>query len=145
MGDGYRLTPVRDERARQQRMRENDLAAAVGDARATQEAVDAARATVQRARDVIAAADRARAAQLAAGATTHAVALSERHLTRLRRDLDGALDALARATASHAGQVAATDAARSRLTLARADKEIIERHFARWRTERAKLAERRED
>ena len=145
MGDGYRLGPVRDERARQQRIREGDLAAAVGDARATQATVDAARAVAERARDAIAAARSARDAQLAAGAKTHEIALSERHLTRLVRNLDGAQDALARALASHRGQVAAIDAARNRLVLARADKEIIERHFARWRTERTKLAERRED
>jgi hypothetical protein len=31
------------------------------------------------------------------------------------------------------------------LARARADREVIERHFERWRTERKKLLDRRED
>lgn len=145
MSDGYRLGPVRDQRARQQRVREGDLAGAVGDARASQAAVDTARAHAQQIREAIDAAREQRDATLAAGATTHVLALADRHLARLLRDHDAALDALARATAAHAGRLEAVDAARGRLALARADKEIIERHFARWRAEKAKLAERRED
>jgi hypothetical protein len=35
--------------------------------------------------------------------------------------------------------------ARGRLALARASRELIERHFARWRDQQRKLAERRAD
>ena len=37
------------------------------------------------------------------------------------------------------------DEARQKLILARAEREVIERHFARWRDERRKQIERRED
>ncbi|HEY4180393.1 MAG TPA: hypothetical protein VGM90_26300 [Kofleriaceae bacterium] len=139
---GYRLAPVRDVRAREQRVREGNLAAAVGDARTTQAVVDAAASRAQAARDAI---DAARSRLASDGTTAQRVALAERHLARLRRDRDAALDALARAEAAHTGQLAVVDSERQRLVRARADKELIERHFARWRAEKAKLAERRED
>ncbi|HEY4057676.1 MAG TPA: hypothetical protein VGM39_13770 [Kofleriaceae bacterium] len=137
----YRLSPVRDLRAREQRVREGNLAAAVGDARATQAVVDEAAERAQAARDAI---DAARI-RLTDGMTAQQVARAEVHLARLRRDRDAALDAVARAEAVHAGQIAEVDSARQRLVRARAEKELIERHFARWRADRAKLAERRED
>jgi hypothetical protein len=37
------------------------------------------------------------------------------------------------------------DVARRTLVRARADRELIDRHFARWREARRKQAERRED
>ena len=141
-GKAYRLTPVRDLRAREQRVREGNLAAAVGDARATQAVVDAAADRARAARDAI---DAARSRLATDGATAQRVALAERHLAKLRRDRDAALDALARAEAAHSGQIAVVDSERQRLVRARAEKELIERHFARWRADRAKLADRRED
>ena len=144
-GDGYRLAPVRDVRARQQRVREGDLAGAVGDARSARTALDAATVQVNAARAAIEDAREQLAARLAHGATSAAILRAERHLARLRRDLEGVLAAQARADAAHRGQLAEVDAARERLTVARAEKELIERHFARWRQERTKLADRRED
>ncbi len=82
---------------------------------------------------------------VARGTTSALLARAEQFIVRTRRDLEAALDAHARAEASHRGQLDAVDSARGRLGRARADKEVIERHFARWRTEKARLAERRED
>jgi hypothetical protein len=50
-----------------------------------------------------------------------------------------------RAEAAHGSRLGSLDEARARLARARADREVIERHFASWRQARAKLAERRED
>jgi len=140
-GDRYRLGPVRDARSREERVRRGDLAAAASVAVASQAQVDAAARRVDEARAKLEAARGAHIAFASAGA----LARSEQFIARMRRDLELALDAHGRAEASHRGQAAAVDAARGRLARARADKEVIERHFARWRTERAKLAERRED
>jgi hypothetical protein len=143
--DRYRLAPVRDARARDERVRTGDLAGAVGDARETQARLDAAAAAVTAARAALDAARTASRARYAAGATAGEVARGERYLARLRRDVAAAVDAEARAAAAHRGQLATVDVARARLVTARAEKEVIERHFARWRAERAKLADRRED
>jgi hypothetical protein len=136
---------VRDARARDERVRTGELAGAVGDARKTQARLDAAGAAVTAARGALDAARTALRERLAAGATAVELARGERYLARLRRDVTAAVDAEARAAAAHRGQLAGVDVARARLVAARADKELVERHFARWRAERAKLAERRED
>ncbi|HVK83678.1 MAG TPA: hypothetical protein VM513_06200 [Kofleriaceae bacterium] len=143
--DRYRLTPVREARARDERVRTGDLAGAVGDARKTQARVDAAAASVASAREALGRARTGLRARLAAGATAVELVRGERYLERLRRAVEAAIDVHARAAAAHRGQLANVDLARARLARARADKELIERHFARWRIERAKLAERRED
>jgi hypothetical protein len=100
---------------------------------------------VARERAALEAARAAHTALLATTTTSAAVAGSEQFIVRKRRDLEAALDIHARVLAGHRGQLELVDAARDRLGHARADKEVIERHFARWRTERAKLADRRED
>ena len=168
--DGYRLAPVQKVRALDERAKQGDLAGAVGDATKTQAKIDVAtarvealRAAITRARDgvrerlvsgssaagagssVVGAGSSAVGAGSSAGSSANAIALAERHLARLRRDLDAALGELDRATAAHRGQMDLVDAARAKLARARADKEIVERHFARWRDEKRKLAERRED
>lgn len=143
--DRYRLAPVRDARARDERTRKGDLAAAVGDAHDTETRVTVAEQRVAVLRDDVEAARRTLHAQLADGTTTDAISVAERFLVRKRRDLEAAIDAQFRAQAVHRGQLGEVEAARGRLALARAHKEVIERHFARWRTERDKLAERRED
>ncbi len=56
-----------------------------------------------------------------------------------------AQDEHARARAARDAQLGELDAARLRLATARADREVIERHFAGWREARKKAAERRED
>ena len=137
----YRLGPVRDARSREERARRGDLAAAAAGATASQARVDAAARHVDLVRAKLATARLAHTTYTSAGA----LARSEQFLVRLRRDLELAIDAHERAVASHRGQQDVVDSARGRLARARADKEVLERHFARWRTERAKLAERRDD
>ena len=137
----YRLAPLRDLRHLDERAKRNDLAATVDSARASAEDVEAAAARIATARGALAAAYTARAAL--AGA--HLLALADRHLARLRRTLDDAVAAHARAAATHAGHQGALAAARTELVAARARKELVERHFARWRDGQRKLAERRDD
>jgi len=139
--DRYRLAPLRDVRARDERVKRNDLAVAVGDARTTAEAVVAAQHRVDGARTTLATAIAARTQLREA----HLLALADRHIARARRRLDDTIIEHARVSAAHAGRLATIDAARGTLTAARADKEVIERHFARWRDDRRKLADRRED
>ncbi len=146
--DGYKLEPARKVRSLDERAKQGDLAGAASDARKTQAAIDAATARVQSIRAAI---ERTRGelreqlARSTTRATASSIEIGERYLARLRRDLEAALDELDRARASHRGQLEVVDAARTRLARARADKEIVERHFARWRDEKRKLAERRED
>jgi hypothetical protein len=139
--DGYRLRPVQTVRALDEKAKQGDLAGAVGDARKTQAKIDLASARVEQLRAAI---DRSRRREQH-DANAIAIARADAYLARLRRDLEAALDELDRANAAHQGQLELVDAARTRLGRARADKEIIERHFARWRDEKRKLAERRED
>jgi hypothetical protein len=136
---------MRDARARDERVRRVELAGAVGDAHQLAADLEGATERVARARAAIAAATATRDAMLVGGATVAAVARHDRYLGRLRRDLDAAHGELARADARHRGQLDAVDDARRRLTRARAEREVIERHFAAWRAERRKLAERRDD
>lgn len=136
---------MRQVRARNEQVQTGDLAGAVGDAQALARAVDDASRRVAHARAAIAAATAGRDGALAAGATIATIAHRERYLRRLRHDLDAAHGELLRAEARHRGQQSVVDVARGRLARARTEREIIERHFAAWRAERRKLAERRED
>ena len=145
----YRLDPVRETREISERTSKQTLAAAVGEARATAETVAAAErrvaaidAAIARARG---AADGTTVSSGARAALAVVRVREDRYLARLRRDREAALGELARATAAHAGRVGELDAARGRLARARADREVIERHFARWRDETRKRAERRAD
>ncbi len=70
---------------------------------------------------------------------------AEHYLTRLRRDLDAAVGEELRVEAAHGSRVDAVDVARGGLRRARAEREVIERHFASWRETQRKLAERRDD
>ena len=139
--DGYRLKPVRDARTRDERVKKGELAGAVGDAATTASALAAATERVERARAALSAATSARATQGSAAAIVRA----EQFVLRRRKELDQAIDAQLRSGAAHRGQLAEVDTARGRLVHARGQREVIERHFAQWRTERRKLAERRED
>ena len=136
---------MRQVRARNERVQQGDLAGAVGDAHGLAEAVEEATRRVDRARAALAAATDHRARTLASRATIASIARLEHYLRRLRHELDAAKGELVRAEARHRGQLDVVDVARSRLARARAEREVIERHFAAWRTERRKLAERRED
>lgn len=147
MDGRYRLAPMREVRARDERVKQGDLAGEVGEAKALAAELEIATRRVEQLRTHIARATRSRGHALDRnlGVTVAALAGADRHLAKLRRDLDDAEAARARAEARHAGQLEAVDAARARLARARADRELIERHFAAWRAERQKLAERRED
>jgi DNA repair exonuclease SbcCD ATPase subunit len=145
----YRLAPMRDIRAREQRVRQGDLAGAVGDARELAAGVAGAgeRVAALQAALGVAAAERDRAL-IHLHRQRPAVAdlvQRDRYLQRLRRELEAARGELARAEAKHLGQLGAVAAARAHLTRARAAREVIERHFAAWRAARQQLADRRED
>ena len=132
---------MRAARERGEAVRRGELAHAVGDARATEADVDAAAARTLAARDALAAARIAKDE-----ATTPArLVLHERFVARRRAELERALAAEARARAIHGGKLDAVDAARGQLAQARAERELIERHFARWRDAQRKLADRRAD
>jgi hypothetical protein len=139
--DRYRLGPLRDVRQIDERAKRNDLAVAVGDARATADDVSAAASRIAKAREVLAVARSATATL----ASAHLLTLADRYVARRRRDLDARVVEHEHARAAHAGKLGAIDAARSRWTAARADKQVIERHFERWRESQRKLADRRED
>ena len=143
--DRYRLTPVRDARARDERSARHELAGATGEARAGEARVTAAAQRVGEARAALEAARAAFHALADAGSRPGLLALAEHHAARRRRDLDDAIGARLRAEAELAGWHEAVDGARASLARARTDRELIERHFARWREARHKLAERRED
>ncbi len=125
--DRYRAAPVRDERERAERVKRGELAAAVS-------GVQEADSRLVAAREALARAIAARETQPTAGSR----ALADRYVTRCRRTLAEVADAALRAAGT-------ADAARRALARARADREVIERHFARWREDRRKLADRRED
>ena len=143
--DRYRLAPLRDARHRDERARRGALAAAVDDARTAADGVAGAERRVAAARTAVDAAVGARAELLARGVSQALLALADRYVQRRRRDLDAAVGEHLRARAAHEGRLTAVDEARGRLALARADREVIERHFAGWREQQQKLAERRED
>jgi hypothetical protein len=136
---------VRDARARDERSRRGDLAAAVGDARETSSRLDAVRVRTDAARTALSSAVAARDALLCGTTTPAPIVIAEQLVTRRRRELDRALGEELRAEAAHDTQLGSLDEARRRLARARADREVIERHFARWRQARQRLAERRED
>jgi hypothetical protein len=141
--DRYRLGPLRDVRRLDERTKRNDLAAAVADARPSAEAVAAAERRVATAREAVLAARAARDRLVAT--TARNLAAADRFIERRRQELAASLAEQLRAREAHAGRVGAIDAARVQLTISRAAKEVVERHFARWREARAKLVDRRED
>ncbi|HSD86819.1 MAG TPA: hypothetical protein VLB44_04865 [Kofleriaceae bacterium] len=143
--DRYRLAAVRDVRARDEQARKGDLAVAVGDARQTQGRLDAARERTAAARAALLTAQQARDALLSAGSAGSALVRAEAYIARRRRELEAATGEEVRCEAVHAGRIDEIDAARGTLTRARAERQVIERHFERWREDRKKLAERRED
>ena len=136
---------MRDARVADERARRWQLAAAVGDAQALAAGVDATSRRVSQARGAIAHALAERDRLASAGTSSGQLAQLDRYLGRLRGDLAAARAAEQRASARHHGQLAEVDASRGRLGRARADREVIDRHFAAWRTERTRRAERRED
>jgi hypothetical protein len=140
----YRLAAMRDARARQERVQRGDLAGAVGEAQVLADDVAEITRRLGAARAAISDAVAARERWLARGGAAGAIAHLEHHLRRRRRELDALHGELARAEARHRGQLAAVDVAQGRFSRARAEREVIERHFASWRAAQGKLAERRE-
>ena len=141
----YRLAPMREARARDEQARRGDLAGAVGEAQVRADDVAEVTHRLARARAAVTEAWATREHRLAQGAAAGTIAHLEHHLRRLRRDLDAVHGELARAEARHRGQLDAVDLAQGRFTRARAEREVIERHFTAWRTARRLLADRRED
>lgn len=140
-GSGYRLAPLREVRELAERARQGELAAALGDAREAEGRLAAARASTAAARDALARALAARDAEPTALARTRADA----YVARLRRGLDACRADELRAEVAASAQHGEVDVARATLARARADREVLERHFARWREQRRRLAERREE
>jgi colicin import membrane protein len=170
---GYRLAPLRDVRAREEQTQQLALAEVVQTATAAADALARADARLAQADAQLAAAraaatppttsQRASPAQLAtpsshaspsASATARPIApprtaaqlrAAEAYVARRHRDL---LDArAARERAAAAAAAAALDVTDARVTLgtARAQRELLERHFARWRQARRQRADRREE
>jgi hypothetical protein len=141
----YPLAAVRTVRAHEEHGKRGDLAAAVSDAAASRTKLDAARARTRAARDAVAAAQTVRTSLVAAGASASAIASAEQFVLRRRRELEAVLGDELRCEGA-AGIVQGTlDVARQRLARARAERELVDRHFERWRTARKQLAERRDD
>lgn len=140
--DRYRLTPMRDARARAERVQRGELADAIGDARTRDAELADASARVDAARAELATAVAARSTR--AGRADQ-LARADRFIVRLRRQLADATAELDRLELARARRQDAIDGARRALTRARAEREVIERHFARWRDARRKLVERRAD
>jgi hypothetical protein len=136
---------MRDARTREERIKQGDLAAAVGDAQVLAAGVAEIASRVAAARAALTAATGDRDRLLARGIASTTLAQIENYLRRLRGDLAAARGEQLRAEARHRGQLEVVDLAKNRLSLARAEREVIERHFAAWRAERKKLAERRDD
>jgi len=139
--DRYRLAPVRDARARDERVRKSELAGAVSDAKDAETQLAAARARTEAARLALAAALDARDKTRTAADR----ALAERFVARRRREVFDARTRELEADARREQRQGAVDGARVTLARTRGDREVIERHFARWREQRKLLAERRED
>jgi hypothetical protein len=139
----YRLAPVRDTRARTEALSRGSLAVAVGDARETEAALASAHTRTHLAREAL---DTALAARASRTAVTPArLVLEERFIARRRREWADACDAELRARQAHDDRLGVVGVARGQLARARAERELIERHFARWRETQRKLAERRAD
>jgi hypothetical protein len=146
--DRYQLAAVRDARGRDEQGKRGELASSVGDAREARARLEAAQARTTAARAALAQALSAREAVVAAGPTPAQmarIANADRFVMRRRHELDASLGEELRAHGSHDAHQGAVDVQRRRLARARADREVIDRHFARWRESKRKLAERRED
>jgi hypothetical protein len=141
----YRLTPLREARGRDELQRRQDLAGAVGEATTAAATLANAEARLRAARTQL---DQARAAidALRATPTTGALLLAaERYLTRRHHEVDQARAERDRAAHARGATDARVSEAQVVLGSARAERELIERHFERWRAERRKRAERRDE
>ncbi|MEO8845416.1 MAG: hypothetical protein ABI591_14345 [Kofleriaceae bacterium] len=139
--DRYRLGPLREVRERAEVVRRGDLAAAIGDAEVTAAHLADRRARTTAARDALTSALASRPPL----ATATELALADRFIARRRKQLADALDEELRSQLAHDRRTGEVELARGQLVRARADRELIERHFARWREDRRKRAENAAD
>ncbi|HEY0251292.1 MAG TPA: hypothetical protein VGC41_07175 [Kofleriaceae bacterium] len=121
--------------------RRGDLARAIGDASTTACVLAQARDRVASAHAAVEAAVHARHGL----PTATQIALAERFIARQRRNLLAAREAEVAAQLAHDQVEGEVAAARVRLGRARADREVIERHFAKWRTDQARRRENAAD
>ena len=135
----YGLAPVREQRQRDERTSRGELADTIACAAASESALATADARIDTARRRLD--DARRASDGAAGR----LAITDRYLARLRHDLERAYSERARLASSHRERQQDVERAQGRFAWARAQREIIERHFARWRDQQRKRAERRAD
>ncbi|HEY5922895.1 MAG TPA: hypothetical protein VIV11_14550 [Kofleriaceae bacterium] len=143
--DRYRLAPVRDARERDERIRRGDLAVAVGDARETALRLETVRARTAVARTVLTTAIAARDTLMRGAMTPDQLVRADRYIAKCRGEVERAIGEELRTESVHGSRLGSLDEARQRLARARADREVIERHFANWRQARRQLADRRED
>jgi hypothetical protein len=146
---GYRLRPVQQQRERDEKSVRGELADAVGDAS------EAARRLAEASQRVASVREAIRHSASSSPTTidrrlepARAIAelvRVERYRARLRGQLELALVDELRARDACDGKTASVDLARDRLAVARAARRVVETHFARWRDDQRKLAERRED
>lgn len=141
----YRLAPLRDARERDERSKRGDLAVAVWDAEEAKSRLDAARARTTQAREALTVAIAARDKVAAFSATPARLSGAEQFIARRRRELENAVGEEVRLEAALDERKAGVDVARRTLARARADRQVIERHFERWRNQRQLQAERRRD
>jgi flagellar export protein FliJ len=139
--DRYRLAPVRETRERTERVKRGELASAVDETRDAEAQVAAIHARAAGVRRRLSALEPAGPALVPASELANA----ERYRSRLRGELAAIAGELERAEAVLSDRTDVADTARGSLARARADREVIERHFARWRETQRKAAERRED
>ncbi len=152
--DRYRLAPLREVRERSEVTHRGNLSTAISDARVTEAAVAEAAARVERARLALDAAGMAGMAGVSgasatypaspAGSTATQLVVAERYRSRLRAALAAARDEELRARLVDDARSGEVETARARLARARADREVIERHFATWRETQRKRRENRD-
>lgn len=140
--DRYRLAPLREVRERSEVTRRGNLSTAIGDARITEASVAAAAARVEQTRTALHAATSEASSRLPRPAAV--LVVEEGYRARLRAALAVARDEELRARSSHDERSSEVETARARLARARADREVIERHFAAWREAQRKRREDRE-
>ncbi len=142
--DRYRLAPLREVRERSEVTHRGNLSTAISDAHVTEAAVIVAAARVEQAQLALDAAAGSATRSLAFGATATALVVAERYRSRLRAVLAAARDEELRARLVHEARTGEVETARARLARARADREVIERHFATWRETQRKQRENRD-
>jgi len=124
-------------------MRRGELASAIGDAQLAEQMLAEARQRTVAAREQLARALAAR--DQLSSATADLIRSHDQFIARCRNAVGDMVRAEQRANAAADAQASSVDNARATLAHARAEREVIERHFAQWREAQRKLANLRED